>query len=437
MPSPNPRAACASAVLATLLAMLLGCLQSVIWSGARAPSMARAVASWLEPDLLGRIPSQTLVQPSSTYFAHGHWTIAIYLLLLVAAPTVLVVVSRWAGRLLVLAASIAITGDIVAYWLSAAIGSPARRIGFWFMEVPALAAIVTVLTIAGAWSVWHRRPGRSLVFALPAVAVGVALLHYMPHGVLLGLGLTFTIACARAPRAAFPLAGARVLVTGGTNGIGRATALLLHARGARVVVCARHVVPMPEGILVHACDLTDAAERRALVDRVEQELGGLDVLINNAATQTPIRVPDAPWTLIEQELALNLVAPLHLTSLLHASLSRGERAAAVVNITSALAFAPKTNAPIYCATKAALASLSTTLRAQLAPVRVLEVVPPLVDTAMTRGRAGRKARAKAIADRIVDALAAGRERIVIGPARLLWLVHRASPSLAIRLVSND
>jgi uncharacterized oxidoreductase len=66
--------------------------------------------------------------------------------------------------------------------------------------------------------------------------------------------------------------------------------------------------------------------------------------------------------------------------------------AMIVNVTSGLAIAPSAGAPVYCATKAAMRSYTQSLRAQMKGTRVhvLEALPPLVDTAMTSGRGGRK-----------------------------------------------
>jgi uncharacterized oxidoreductase len=84
---------------------------------------------------------------------------------------------------------------------------------------------------------------------------------------------------------------------------------------------------------------------------------------------------------MHEEIAINLDAPLHLTSLLLPHLLKQERAA-IVNVTSGLSFVPLTATPVYCATKAALHSFTLSLRHQLigTPVEVVEIIPPAVNT---------------------------------------------------------
>ena len=75
-----------------------------------------------------------------------------------------------------------------------------------------------------------------------------------------------------------------------------------------------------------------------------------------------------------------------------------------MNVSSVLALAPKRSAPVYCATKAAVRSFSQALRYQLAAtssIRVVEALPPMVDTAMTAGRTGRKMSPDSVADAIL------------------------------------
>ncbi len=82
-----------------------------------------------------------------------------------------------------------------------------------------------------------------------------------------------------------------------------------------------------------------------------------------------------------EEVAINLEAPIHLSSLFIPHLLQKERSA-IINITSGLAFVPLSNVPVYCATKAALHSFTLSLRHQLSgtPIAVIEIIPPAVDT---------------------------------------------------------
>ncbi|MGD2070803.1 MAG: SDR family NAD(P)-dependent oxidoreductase [Gemmatimonadota bacterium] len=236
--------------------------------------------------------------------------------------------------------------------------------------------------------------------------------------------------------------GRTVLVTGGSRGIGLELARTLAERGARVAVCSRGerapaaLEAFGERARHFTCDLSKPDEVMALADRVRDEFGAPGVLINNAGVQfnhdwAGTDAEDrARWA--RTELTVNLLAPTLLTSLFLDDLRRHDPGV-VVNVTSLLALAPKRSAPVYSASKAGLRSLTRALRGQLAgeeSVRFVEVVPPLVDTAMTAGRGSGKMDPAEVARRIVEGLEAERTAIRIGFARVmhgLWIV---TPGLA-------
>lgn len=185
------------------------------------------------------------------------------------------------------------------------------------------------------------------------------------------------------------LSNRTVLITGGATGIGLALAQRLHARGCTLLLCGRRADRLAEaaatlpGAHTFACDLADPAQRGALALWATANHPTLDVLINNAGIQNRLRfdAPGADWAAMHAEITTNLDAPIHLTQLLLPHLL-GRPDAAVMNVTSGLAFAPAAFAPVYSATKAALHSFTLSLRHQLraTPVRVLELVPPAVNT---------------------------------------------------------
>ncbi len=236
------------------------------------------------------------------------------------------------------------------------------------------------------------------------------------------------------------LHGRTVLVTGGSRGIGLELAGCLAARGARVAVCGRSeeapsaLAAFGRSVRYLRCDLADASQVRALPARVRRELGSPSVLVNNAGVQfnhewAHTRPDDrARWA--ETELTVNLVAPALLTALLLDDL-RAADPGVVVNVTSLLALAPKPSAPTYCASKAGLRSFTRALRWQLADdpsVRVVEAVPPLVDTAMAAGRGSKKMDPADVAHRIVAGLLADETEIRIGAARVVGGLARVAPA---------
>ena len=221
-----------------------------------------------------------------------------------------------------------------------------------------------------------------------------------------------------------------VLVTGATSGIGRAFAEQFAARGSSVIACGRRAERLDElselspRISTRQCDLSDAAQRTELAEWVVREHPGLNLLINNAGIQLAVdlRQP-VDLKAVETEVTTNLLAPIHLTSLLVPHLERQQRAA-VVNVSSGLAFTPIAFMPVYCATKAALHSLTLSLRHQLreSSVRVFEIAPPSVDTELGHQRREDKSRSHGgmpIAEFIAAAMKAleeDRYEAPIGPA---------------------
>ena len=90
---------------------------------------------------------------------------------------------------------------------------------------------------------------------------------------------------------------------------------------------------------------------------------------------------------VREQLEINIVAPMHLSSLFASHLS-GKKNSAIINISSGLAFVPIAFMPVYCASKAALHSITISLRHQLkdTSVKVFEIIPPAVDTELGHQR---------------------------------------------------
>ncbi len=192
------KTALVAATTAVMTAAILGSLQSVAWNGTGAPAVARAFTEWLDPALLLETASSNLEQPSESYFGYGRLVVAIYALLFVAGAALRRLTSQRTFWLLAGLFTIAAMGDIAAYWVSETMGPGVRLIGFWYTEVPALAATTLVLSGIGGWQMRYGGSGRPLVAALPLSIATTALLAYMPHGILLGLALTgvLTLVCA-------------------------------------------------------------------------------------------------------------------------------------------------------------------------------------------------------------------------------------------------
>jgi len=232
--------------------------------------------------------------------------------------------------------------------------------------------------------------------------------------------------------------GKTALVTGGNDGIGLEIARHLKAAGAEVIVAgrdrARLASALAEGFDTVTADLSSAAGCDGLI----AELAGrpIDILVNNAGMGATFQVgvpfdPDE----IDRCIFLNLNAPIRLIAGMLDGL-RARPEAMIVNVTSGLAIAPNAKSPVYCGTKAGLRSFTMALRAQLAgtKVRVMEALPPVVETRMTEGNPHKKLPASECGRQIVAAMARGRNQANVGMTGVLNAVYNASPAIARRVM---
>lgn len=209
----------------------------------------------------------------------------------------------------------------------------------------------------------------------------------------------------------FDLSGRVALVTGGTRGIGRAVAAGLGAAGAKVVVASRKpdacVATEAElgaegidalGVPTHLGDL-EAVE--ALVDATIDRFGGLDILVNNAATALaqPIGAitPEA-W---DKSISVNLAGPVFLAQAALPHLRASDHAA-VVNVISVGAFLFGRGTSMYASGKGGLLTMTRYMAAELADdeIRVNALAPGSVDTDMVRANPPEAVEAMASASRM-------------------------------------
>ncbi|MCV0395860.1 MAG: SDR family oxidoreductase [Rhizobiaceae bacterium] len=192
-------------------------------------------------------------------------------------------------------------------------------------------------------------------------------------------------------------AGNTILITGGGSGIGRELAVRFHALENTVIVAGRRKAALEqtiagrEGMFAITLDMEDPEAITACARQLLADHPSLNVLINNAGILcredlTSTRdLHDA-----EKTIVTNLLGPIRLTNALTDHLAR-QPDAAVVNVTSALAFVPLSGAPTYCASKAALHSYTLSLREQLkGKVEVIELAPPGVRTELEPGQSSRE-----------------------------------------------
>ena len=190
------------------------------------------------------------------------------------------------------------------------------------------------------------------------------------------------------------LTGNTILLTGGGSGIGRGLAEAFHALGNRVIIAGRRKQALDEttaanpGMASMQLDIEDPSAIRAFAAVVAEEFPTLNVLFNNAGIMRAEKLLAQQEDLADAEaiVATNLLGPIRLTAALLPLLQK-QPAAAIINVTSGLAFVPLVYTPTYCATKAALHSYTESLRYQLksTAIEVLELAPPYVATHLMSG----------------------------------------------------
>ncbi len=185
------------------------------------------------------------------------------------------------------------------------------------------------------------------------------------------------------------LSGNTILITGGTSGIGRALAEVLHSRGNQVVIAGRRQGLLSEITAAHPgmrgmqLDVGDPPAVDAFAAEVTKEFPRLNVLINNAGiTRTEDLTADGIDVSVARSIVqTNILGVIGLTAALLPTLNQ-QRQSTIIATSSGLAFVPRNNFPTYCATKAFLHSWLQSLRFQLreTSVEVLELAPPYVQT---------------------------------------------------------
>ncbi len=180
----------------------------------------------------------------------------------------------------------------------------------------------------------------------------------------------------------------KVLVTGASRGIGKATAAALVERGFEVIGTSRHPAALPDkerigGVRYLPLDLTSEASIAALLASV----GAVDVLINNAGASQIGPVEEAPPDRVRELFSLNLFGQIQLIQGLLPGM-RERRRGHIVNVASFAGLSPVPFSAVYAGSKAALIAMTRGLRHEVAPwgIRVTLVAPLDVHTGISQER---------------------------------------------------
>lgn len=186
------------------------------------------------------------------------------------------------------------------------------------------------------------------------------------------------------------------LITGASRGIGEAMAWALAAAGARVAVCSRNQVAVDDvaaamkrrgfAAIGVAAKIGEPGAAEQLVDRVQQVWGGLDVLVNNAATN-PVYGPlvETPLTAFDKIFSVNLRGPLELCQKAHPIMAaRG--GGSIINVASVAGISPWQGIGIYSVSKTALIGMTKVMAAEWGKnaIRANVVCPGLIQTKFSK-----------------------------------------------------
>ena len=251
------------------------------------------------------------------------------------------------------------------------------------------------------------------------------------------------------------LAGLRVLVTGASEGIGRAIAKEAVKRGCKVLAVARkrpdldalaaEVVAEGGTLEVLAGDVTRGDDHRAMATAMTERFGGADVLINNAGIGATGHFMDSDPDTLRRIFETNYFGTVELTRVFIPLLKQGNRPA-IVNISSVLGRKGWPGRSLYSASKFALAGFSDALRAELDRfgVSVIVINPGLTQTNFSKNLLERKARvqldhlrgmtAETVAAKTLDQLAFDCDELTLTrQGRMLVFFNRLLPGLIDRI----
>ncbi|MBM7095303.1 3-ketoacyl-ACP reductase [Bacillus sp. H-16] len=193
------------------------------------------------------------------------------------------------------------------------------------------------------------------------------------------------------------LQGKKALITGGSRGIGRATAIALAKEGAHLGLVARsedsfgsvkdELTELGATVVTAAADVANEAEVRKAVKEIEDELGGIDILINNAGIAARGTFQELTTEQWQNVLDVNVMGIVHVTKAVLPGMiaqNRGD----IINISSMSGLKGTKGSSAYSASKFAVIGMSEGLMQEVRPhnIRVSVLTPSLVETDLTRGR---------------------------------------------------
>ncbi len=245
------------------------------------------------------------------------------------------------------------------------------------------------------------------------------------------------------------LEGNKIIITGATRGIGLAMLDRFYSLNNQIIAVARNegalidLASKYENIVTIQCDLSNEKAINQLIEEITLNHKDVNTLINNAGIQVnfydfKFGEESESLTEIKDEIQINYTAPVELAYRLIPVLINN-RNASIINVSSGLAFVPKKSAPVYCGTKAGIHIFSKALRYQYenSNLKIFEIIPPLVQTDMTKGRGKDKLTPNQLVDEFIKAYSKDKFEVNIGKTKLLRFIQRISPRIADNILKNN
>ncbi len=242
----------------------------------------------------------------------------------------------------------------------------------------------------------------------------------------------------------------KVLITGGGSGIGLALARKFLSQGNTVIITGRNGAKLqlvkeelPE-IHIFKSDVTKDEDAQNLANKMQEEFNGIDVLINNAGIMLLLDAGSENNDLHKQfeEIEINYQAPIRMLHYFLPQLKKSENAA-LVNVSSGLAYVPFEQAPVYSGTKAAVHLWTQAIRPQLSlhNIRVVELLPPVVDTKLAKDADLKDDNLKPmppekLAELFWKDFTKGKDEITIGLSKQLKLLGRFAPTFIFKQLNK-
>jgi len=239
-----------------------------------------------------------------------------------------------------------------------------------------------------------------------------------------------------------------VLIIGGTAGIGLEIVKQLTALNNHVIVTGRNKNRLDaalaglENVTAIPFDVSKSAEVDQLVQRIVKDFPDLNMVINNAGRAILYNLADNSqdaFANAEDEMLTNYLSIIRMNQKLLPILKQ-QPEAAIVNVSSIVAYVPGISLPTYAASKAALHSYTTSLRLSLesTSVKVFELMPPLVDTEFSKEIGGENGiKPSAVADEFISSLAKDEFEIRVGDTAKIYELFRQSPSGALTVMNAN